>query len=624
MNPSGSNASFSYNKWHAILFSLTFLTSFVISIKYTDPFFTPKYFFFFLTAGVFIFIMCIKYFNYKFSTSYSLNALDLSVLGLMLFSIVRTLFTEGISIDNIKIYILILNGILYFLVKPVLLNDSNDKKSKPVEIIVNILLIIAIIQSCWGVLQYFKILHNLQPEFKVGGAFGNPGQYTNFIAPLLSWSLAVAFFSKKYKPLGIIAAVCIFFVLPLTEARAAWIGAIFVVVYMLEKKYLLFKKASGVVKSVLLKLIILSLVVIIIAAAGCYLFNLKKDSSSGRLFIWKVSLQMVKDKPFWGFGFDRYAAAHNDYQADYFRLHPEDNKNAGVADGVNYAFNEFLQAWTESGIAACTLLVLIIYSGFTTQKDNSEDEEKNLQFYAAKGSLLVILISMLFSYPLHSVSSLTLFCFSLAIVSSYKKRKVFEFKIYQRTRKNIAALGLISVIIFMVIQYNRNIAEREWVKAYNLMRENRYEEANILYQDLYPTLKYSQFFLFNYGSELSLMGRYNESIKILRENEARLNDADHYIYLGNSYENLGNIEEAEKCYYQASCIMPRKFFPKFKLVSIYMQTGRKVKALELANSLLIMKIKVPSEQINSMKQEIQKMVDGYEKSVQPDSLPGKN
>ena len=498
---------------------------------------------------------CLAYYNRKFTTRLIFSWLDITIAGFILFSFVRLIFTPGISADNIKFLLFFINGLLYFIIKPFLFETDKKDQSLPVATIVNILLIIALIQACWGFLQYFDIKPNLDGQFKIGGAYSNPGQYTSFLAPLLSFALAVCFFSKKKnKTLGLLASLAIVAILPFTQARTAWISALMVVLYLANKRYQLLNRFSNFLKSAVLRIIVIILIAIMVVISGYYIYNLKRNSSSGRLFIWQVSVTMIKENPVWGYGFDRFAAAHNDYQAQYFKNHPNDSKKAEVADGVNYAFNEFIQVAVETGIIGLILLMLLFFFAFRAKTGSPDSGEENLYFYAAKGSIMAIFISMLFSYPLHIIPSLSLLFFSLAIVSAMSKQKVlFHIPLSPKTRKGLSILGIIIVVIFSVAQFLRNDAEREWIKAYQMMRKNQPEEAYNLYRELYHTLTYNQFFLFNYGLELSLMKRYDESITILKEAEPRLNDSDFYIYLGSSYENKGNIAAAELCYLKASC-----------------------------------------------------------------------
>ena len=53
------------------------------------------------------------------------------------------------------------------------------------------------------------------------------------------------------------------------------------------------------------------------------LYFYKQDSADGRVLIWTVCLEMVKDRPWLGWGFDGYIAQYMNYQADYLTAHPD-------------------------------------------------------------------------------------------------------------------------------------------------------------------------------------------------------------------------------------------------------------------------------------------------------------
>jgi O-antigen polymerase len=613
---------FSQNKWImkglfslknrlAFLFSITFVTSLVVSKLYTDTNLLPKDFFFFISSGVFILAVCLANFYKKFTTKFVFSWIDISIIGFILFSFVRILFTPGISVDNIQFYLFLINGILYFLIKPVLFESDKQDSHLPAETVINILLIIVLVQVIWGFLQYFHIMPNSDQLYRMGGAFGNPGQYANFITPLLSFTLSVFLFSKKSnRTLGLIATIGIIAILPFTQARTAWIGALLVIFYLAEKKYLILVKCSGFLKSAFVKTMVVIILALMVVTSGFFIYNLKKNSSSGRLFIWQVSATMIKERPLWGYGFDRFAAAHNDYQALYFKEHPDDMANAAVADGVNYAFNEFIQVTVETGAIGLILLIALFVFAFRAKVENRtpENEEKNMYLYGAKGSIIAILVSMMFSYPLHTVPSLIILFFSLALVASEKNRKIFEITLWPSSRKGLSLAGIGLILIFLVFQINRNKAERSWLKGFQMMRHNQHQEAYKLYRELYPKLTYNQFFLFNYGAELLLMKRYDESIELLKEAELRVNNSDLHQYMGYSYENINNYKLAEQCYLKSSEIMPLKFFPKSRLVEIYMKTGRKKEAIQLAKNILALPVKVRSKIIDDIRQDMIELV----------------
>lgn len=69
-----------------------------------------------------------------------------------------------------------------------------------------------------------------------------------------------------------------------------------------------------------LKFIMMLLVIAIIL--GFYIF--KKDSTKGRVIIWRCTWEMIKEKPWFGHGYKSFEAKYMLYQADYF----EQNKKS--------------------------------------------------------------------------------------------------------------------------------------------------------------------------------------------------------------------------------------------------------------------------------------------------------
>ena len=160
-------------------------------------------------------------------------------------------------------------------------------------------------------------------------------------------------------------------------------------------------------------------------------------------------------------------------------------------------------------------------------------------------------------------------------------------------------------------------AQKKWKLAIKKVKSNRIEEGFRDYQKLYNTLSYSPYFMYNYGSELSLAKRYKKSIEIRRKTEGKLNDADFYIYLGNSYSGVNDFDKAIESFKKASYIMPIKFYPKYRLVYLFHQTGRTREAYELAKKLLEMPVKVESPAIDQMLNEMRVFVNQQSENHQP-------
>ncbi|MBA7575788.1 hypothetical protein ES708_17624 [subsurface metagenome] len=319
---------------------------------------------------------------------------------------------------------------------------------------------------------------------------------------------------------------------------------------------------------------------------------------------------MIADKPVFGFGFDKYAVAHNNYQADYFAANPEAKEEGELADAVSYAFNEYIQIAAETGLVGLVLfLALGFLSFFKGNREQNKNDSENYLLIAARGSLLAILISAMFSYPFRSVPVNMFLLFVLAIISANYSHRIKELGFEEQKRRLLSIIGIVILAFFTVNQVKKYKASKEWLEAFRLVRTREYKKAVTAYEDLYPILNYNQFFLFNYGAELSVMGKYKKSVELLKEAEPRLNDADLYIYLGNSYVGLGDLKNAAHCFKKASLIMPVKFYPKYRLVKVYLAMNEHEKALDLAREIVSMPVKIPSEIITSIRNEMQELVN---------------
>jgi len=591
------------------------LPSFIASDQFTDPFILPKYFYFYFFAVIFLSVFCIGNLGSKYRTRFSIAFLDIAVFAYILYQLVRVLVTPHIRFLNDNLLILLISGIIYFVIKSWLVYNTENKRT--IDLLVTGFVLIGLGQACYGILQYANVLPGLQEEFKTAGAYGNPGPYTNFLVPLVPFVLVSIIYRKEKRGLfypGIIALTAILIVLPLTEARTSWIATGIVAVYVLYRHNAIQRFIRKRIAALWMKITAFALAGILLTAAAVFLFHYKEQSSSGRLFIWKVSVQMIADKPVFGFGFDTYSVAHNNYQADYFNAHPG-AEEAELADAVSYAFNEYIQIAAETGLAGLLLfLSLIFFAFFKVRKKQDDKDQKNYILIAARGSLLAILISAMFSYPFRTVPVYMMLFLVLSVISANDSVKITEIQFTEQSRRILSVAGLVLIVLFTVGQAKKYRASKEWLKAFKLVRAHEYPKAVSVYEELYPILNYNRFFLFNYGAELSVMGEYHKSVDLLTEAEERLNDVDLYIYLGNSYAGLGDWKNAASCFKKASLIVPGKFYPKYRLVKIYLELNEYEKALNLAREILSMPVKVPSDIITGIRNEMQELLDKSAKS----------
>jgi hypothetical protein len=125
----------------------------------------------------------------------------------------------------------------------------------------------------------------------------------------------------------------------------------------------LFKHSIKVRNSVLAVMLVITL-----AAGTLALYHYKKDSADGRILIWKVTSNIIKDYPLLGIGQDMFKAHYMDYQAGYFRNHTN-SKYETVADDNQYAFNEPFNVWAENGLIGILLFGGLLFMVFFKRKE---------------------------------------------------------------------------------------------------------------------------------------------------------------------------------------------------------------------------------------------------------------
>ena len=112
------------------------------------------------------------------------------------------------------------------------------------------------------------------------------------------------------------------------------------------------------------------------------------------------------------------------------------------------------------------------------------------------------------------------------------------------------------------------------------------------------------YFLYNYAVELHLRGQYQRSMAIAQECTNYWADYDLELLLGLNNIELGEYVQAEQHLMQAHNMCPSRFEPLYQLVQIKQKQGLQQEARRLAIHILRMKPKVPSTDVEEIKNEI--------------------
>lgn len=457
------------------------------------------------------------------------------------------------------------------------------------------------ILSAWGYLQYFEIVESYHSLFAITGPYHNPGVLGGIMSFLLSIILGGAILmlpvlcqNNKAFCIVCFSVVVSLPVFILTYARAAWLALIMAIlyVYYIKNKSVLVRK----------KFIYLSCFIGCMIVLVCFLYWLKPLSASGRLLVWKVSGQMIKDKPFTGFGRNGFEANYLYYQAEYMQTKASDDEKY-VAGNIHHAFNEPIRIAVEHGMVGLIFYALFVLLVLRLPTRNS------IAAHIAKSAILAIIVWGMFSYPNQVFIMMVILALSCAILlKQYSRIAVWSYcKVMIPVRSFRCFFLLLSLLATILLcryydlyrdiyVYQKSVRLEEEIK--NPVRIRQFHEK--LLTDVSISLFYA-YILQKGQSERELM----EVIHFL---EKTYPTPSLFIRKGEFLQQSHCFFEAETAYTLASAMVPTKQKARYKLALLYYQIGRKAEAINIASTLLNEKVKNYSFETYEMHQELKKIL----------------
>jgi O-antigen ligase len=573
--------------------------------------------FFLFAFSVFLLtLFCGGYISTSREISISITWTDILLALFVCYQILRTKYLTTIVFYEFAVLILFY----------IILRSINKEKIRYLLIFV---LFAGGIQAVFGNLQLYGFYPSHHSLFKMTGSFFNPGPYAGYLVSVLPIAFGIYLFSKsdnkkiiwkvsngqetsgsriskikhqaialikQLEPhlfiyISILTSIAILLVLPASKSRAAWLAAIASGGYLLFKHYknrwldiltytkqqplnkwaLRLKRWSG---SILNRSIAITLITIITCVIGYGLYNMKKGSADGRLLVWKVTSEMIKDKPLLGYGFNSFQAKYMEYQGKYFQSRP-DSPEAMVADENRYAFNEPLRLFAETGFIGLILALYVIISIFLTVRpkeryDNLTSKTEPDYLTIASATIISIIVFGLFSYPAEILPIKINFVIVIAITSGIQK-SIFNANPLATHSQYIVKPILLAIPLILLFPAIKELQKKQsayqtWNEAHREYQMGIYKESTETYSSIYPELKNNGDFLINYGKALCMAEEHKNAIEILQEAKNHLQNTIIYTAMGDSYKALGETEKAEEAYKFASQIIPSvssNFKPSF-------------------------------------------------------------
>ena len=498
--------------------------------------------------------------------------IDLLMLIWIIYSILCGLLISQ-SWNNVILYLTILSG--YF--------SCRILSIRP-KILFCTIMFISASQSLVSIAQFLGYLESYHSLFLVTGSFGNPGQLGCFVAIGIMCTISLLHARNSLSSNIALAVLLTLQILAsiISNSRTGWVSIIIGLLFLYYNTNIIKRKYVKVT----------TCIVVFILFVCLYFY--RTQSANGRLFIWRVCIEMVIDKPIFGHGPGGFNKKYMLYQADYFRQNPN-SINVKYSDNVSYPYNEFLHILVECGIIGLFLWLAIIVSALVISR------KANLY----KAPFISFLVLCMFSYPFYVPSLLILFPVLLS-AANYNKDENKDSLIRSKILFFIILFCIIVTSKKYVIIHRCNNAVHQLYNASDPIKKQNalcYIESNIntIKNHIFLSDMYAQYVFTHYSKECAL--------SILNEIKAFSPTSEIYCDIGDLYQEIGDINQAISSYTIASYMIPRRIVPKYKLFLLYKDSGDIISAMKYGDEILSSKTHIENTQTLRIKRVVKCFCD---------------
>lgn len=455
-------------------------------------------------------------------------------------------------------------NIISFLLFVITFKSISWKQQRFINIII---FSFCLLQACYGLTQYMGFTCSNSCYFTITGSYDNPAGFAASIIAGFVVGLSLSRKAKCYKLLLTFSLLIITLSIILSRSRTGII-CLLVITYINLQKYL--KKNIRYYLLLLLILLFFSL---------CFFWKMK--STSGRIFIWTNTMEIIKENPFFGNGPGTFTSKYMKKQSEYFFKH-SDSKYILLADNINHPLNEFLLFATEFGLFGFIFLITFFCFMFSVGKN--------------KYSIYIISMALFscFSYPLHYPFVVLMISYSIANISYPQRSKKARFG----KKTKIASMPIIGILLYFIandikFQYRWGISSQ--MATFGITN-------NILdnYSNLLNEWNGDPLFLYNYAAIMNRIGKYEISNNILKVCSKNLIDYDTEMTMADNFEKEGDYKNAIRCFNTARYMCPNRFVPLYRLMINYHNSGEQEKAISIAKKIITKPIKKNSNIVSQI------------------------
>lgn len=464
-----------------ILISLILFFSPLIFLRYAkDSFSAPKNFLVFTTLGL-IFIIFI--FKFLYSKVFISKIPSIILLLFLLLSLFSSLYSIDYFVSLKYSLELFLYIFLFFSVV-----DIVYCKRESLYWFIDIIIFSGMIVGIIGIFQYFGLnffMRTSVAKERVYSTLGNANFLGGYLIMIIPICLSRILVSKNItlKIIYWLILLILIFTLLCTQTLNAWI-AIFVGMLFFISYYLLhyrrYLKQVVLIASVIVLLICLFIILFYPEEAVNKLQNLGKFrnfAEQGRWVMWRSCLEMIKEKPFFGFGAGTYKLLFPFYESKILHIPVYESYPYIVSKD---AHNDYLQIGSELGIIGMLLFIgflgVILISGVRLLFQINDDSK--IIYIGMISAIVSFSIHAFFNFPLKIAPVSFLFFLYASILCSYSS--ITEFFLKRKIMKVLILTVSLTILfigwLLFYFQFMTNytlgkgiieIQRRNWDKALN-------------------------------------------------------------------------------------------------------------------------------------------------------------
>lgn len=519
----------------------------------------------------------------KSKRKYAFNCFDVLVLMLFTIGFWNLIYISKATIYNIQVWYYAGYLILYAVLRQEL--NTKDVIYKNLNFVFHFISLTAVLNAIVAILQNIAIIESPNEHFNSTGLFFSPNQLGIYLA--LGFLSTLEILRKtKVKSVKIVlctSLVILIYSLYLSECRGAYLAlSVAFLFYLFNSK----QKIKNTFRS---KIAVSSILVLLGSSVIIWNTNsAKTESASGRLFIIKLALEQIKEHPFSGYGIDSFSLHYNVAKARYFATERpwSEVKNASYIYNAN---NDFLELTFELGI-----VWIIVFILFAVKLIMNSSKTKETQICCSILLCLVVFActNSILPVPLFLITGC--YC-TVVMINISEARPIYAFKNHTFFQVGIAAV-LMAALGIMILRLN---AEQKLLRLYN--GEKHFTSLEKL-QSYTSKIDAKGEELFMAGGIL-LKNKHEEGIDYLAKGFEQSGKPSLGKILAGFYEKQHKYQEAEHIYQYNINVEPFRFDARIDLFRLYSKTNQKQKTREMANRIINLPVKIPSEKVNGYKEE---------------------